>query len=289
MKTNKTPLIPGIRLRIATLSLIAVLVSAFTPSLLTAVVLDPLVATQDTFVYAYEATSVKGAGIDLQVAARSPGYGRKIYLGFDLSGVEASTTVFDSSSALSLTLKGLIGTYSGSGSSATVTVNVYGITDSTALFSQNTLNWSNSGPYKNTTTSTTGISSEGTALLGSFAIDTLTSAGTSVTMTGSGLADYLNWAIGNSGDHYGTGATRATDKKVTLILAIAYNQSNEGGYTNVYPGFTFHSIEASVDSSLKPHLLLSTSTVPEPATVATLAGLAVLGAAFLHRRHKAGK
>ncbi|AHF94341.1 hypothetical protein OPIT5_12720 [Opitutaceae bacterium TAV5] len=266
---------PGLPvLRVASVGALALLVAAFTSAPLLAADPQTLVASQDTFIHGGNQTTNYGNSTSLALAGRGVSNARKIYLGFDLSGIDSSVA-FDASSTFSLTLTNssfLIGNANGS-----VTINVYGTTDNTAPFSEASVTWNNAP--KNNTSNSTGFWTTGVTLLGSITIDsTSVSGNTTVTLSGLGLSNYLNWAIGNSGDLYGTGATQANSKKITLMLAVdaAYGGTD-------YPGFNFHSSEAGVADALKPTLTLSTSEIPEPATIAIIAGVAVLVAGAFWR------
>ncbi|RRJ94853.1 DNRLRE domain-containing protein [Opitutaceae bacterium TAV4] len=255
-------------LRLPGVGTLALLAASFVPATLSAVTLPLLVASQDTYIHGGNKDTSYGNSTSMELAGRGVANARKIYLGFDLSGIDTSALSFDASSSLSLTLTSssyLIGTANGS-----VSINVYGITDNTALFNESTVTWTNAP--KNNTSNSTEFHVTNVALLGTITIDSASvSGGTSVTLSGLGLSNYLNWAVGNSGDFYGTGKTQANAKKITLMLAV------DSAYAGTsYPGFKFNSSEASVADALKPRLNLTLNPVPEPATVALVAGLVVL-------------
>lgn len=234
-----------------------------------------LVATQDTFIHGGNAGTNYGSSQNLQLAGRNVNNARKIYLGFDLSGVDA-TKGFDATSSLSLSFanSSLIGSANGS-----VSFNVYGITDNTAQFDESVITWTNAP--KNNTSNSTAFHVTAVALLGTVTIDsTSVTEDASVVLSGLGLANYLNWAVGNSGDAYGTGRSQANGKKITLMLAI---DSAYAGTT--YPGFYFHSSEALEADALKPHLtLVPGSQIPEPTTFAAVFGVCALAAVTVRRK-----
>lgn len=230
-----------------------------------------IVAIGDAFVLKQSASNVMG-GNSLMVSSRTGNYARKTYLSFDLSSLSSVTV--DAASSLSLGFVSLSGPASGS-----VTLYVYGITDSTATFDESAITWNNAP--KNNTDHYTDFSSSGVALLGTITVDSASiTQGTTVSLSGAGLADFLNWALGNSGDYYNTGATSATGGMVTIMLGSDPAYANKD--TN--PGINFYSKEASVASSLKPHLDLVTSPIPEPAAAAFTVGLVSLVVVSLRRR-----
>lgn len=206
------------------------------------------------------------------VTSRTGNYARKTYLSFDLSSL--SDVTVDAASSLSLGFVSLSGPASG-----LVTLYVYGITDSTATFDESTITWNNAP--KNDTEHYTNFSSSGVTLLGTITVDSnAVVSGTTVSLSGSALASFLNWALGNSGDYYNTGATSATGGIVTLMLGSDPEYANK----DTKPGINFYSKDASVANSLKPQLNLVTSSIPEPATAAFVLGLASLAVVALRRR-----
>lgn len=219
---------------------------------LSAVVYD----TADAYVKdGTSANSNTGSASDLGVSARGTSSDRKIYLGFDLSSTSL-TTFSGSSLSLTLNTTPLIGPANG-----TVSINIYGITDNTALFTESAITWNTSLTGQKNDGTVNGFSSTGTVLLGTISIDStsLTLANTTVSLSSTALADYLNWAVGNSGDFYGTGATQANGKQITLMIGMAT--------TSFLPGFDFYSKEgAGATSSYIPQLNL----VPEPSSWALL-------------------
>lgn len=241
-----------------------------------------LVATQDTFIHGGNKETNYGNATSLQLAGRNVDNARKIYLGFDLSGVDASKG-FSEASTLSLSFAN--STLIGQGSSLLLTplsFSVYGITDNTAQFNESVITWSgeNTTAPKNNTSNSTGFHVTNVALLGSVTIDpTSVAQNGSVVLSGLGLANYLNWAVGNSGDAYGTGRTQANGKKITLMLAI------DAPYAGTsYPGFYFHSSEAAVNDTLKPHLVLELNQIPEPSSFAAVFGACALTAVVVRRK-----
>lgn len=282
MKTITQPLVI-MPLRIASFSALSLFAAFF------AVAVSPLsadsasqtlTAYNDAYVFGgttNEGTAF-GSGQTIQMAGRTLAGARKTYLGFDLSSVDASET-FGSASALTFTFSQynatgapLIGSANGS-----IKINVFAIVDNTALFNQSTITWKNAP--KNVTGSVHDFSTEGVTSLGSFLIDsTKATMGDSITVTGTeltGLADFLNWAVGKKDDFYNTGATQANGKKITLLFSV--DSTNSG---NSYPGFVFYSTEAG--ASLAPKLTLS--SIPEPATAASIAGVIILAAAIFWRK-----
>lgn len=242
-----------------------------------------LVANQDTYIHGGNQTTNYGSATSMQLAGRNVNNARKIYLGFDLSGVDASKG-FDATSTLTLSFanSSLIGDANGS-----VSFSVYGITDNTAQFDENAIVWlapaesGFSSAPKNNTGNSTGFHVTNVALLGSVIVDsTKVTQNASVVLSGLGLANYLNWAVGNSGNAYGTGATQANGKKITLMLAIDAPYAGPN-----YPGFYFYSSEAIVLDAYKPHLtLVPASQIPEPTTFAVVFGMCALAAVTVRRK-----
>ncbi|EIP99051.1 PEP-CTERM putative exosortase interaction domain-containing protein [Opitutaceae bacterium TAV1] len=263
---------PGHSVRpVANIGALALLIAAFTAAPLLAADPQTLVASQDNFVKDGSAASTvqgspKGGGTTLEVAMRGTNNNRKIYLGFDLTGI-ASSVVFDSvgtSLSLSFTDSPIAGdAISGK---EDVILDVYGIASAVPLFDETTITYANA-PENKTGANDPGFLTTNTTLLGSITIDSSNSAlaGTSVTLSSPQLVAFLNQSIG---------------KSVTIMIG---NRTITSPYQ---PLFRFHSSEAEVADTLKPHLALAVgSTVPEPSVLAALlGGLAFALAAFIRRR-----
>lgn len=214
------------------------------------------------------AGSNTGSSTVLEVAARGTGNDRKIYLSFDVSTLPYSSY---SGSSLSLTLSSLLGTADGN-----VSISFYAITDSTPTFDQSTITWNNAP--KNITDNFIEFSDVGTTELGSVNIDTTSSTinGTVVTLQGAAFDTFLDWATGNLGDYYGTGATSATDGKITIMISMTAIS------TPYEPGFRFYSSEGATVDFAGPQL----TAIPEPSASSYGLVALALGLVLYLRRKK---
>lgn len=231
-----------------------------------------ITATQDSYIQ--DGSSADSVLSDnLQVSNRGSGFNRKTYLKIDLNNAIPTEQQIGTAS-----LKLTLALFTPNTSTEDFTFNVYGIIDNNDTWDQSTLTWNNA--VKNDTASSNGVLSTGTVLLGSVTFNPAAlGTNNTITFSGAGLANYLNWAAGLNGDFYSNGITSDTDKKISIILTSVSSTS---------PVVSVYSLERTSIASRKPQLevTFTAASIPEPSTTGVFAGLIGLTYAALYRHRR---
>ena len=213
----------------------------------------------DAYVLSNAPNSNFGSSTTVQVkyaAGGVPGFQRKGYFRFDLSGV---MTPLDDAT-LTLTIGDPVG---GVPVVGLQTFSVYGLLDGDPgeTWGESTITWNNAPA--NDTSNGNGVLSPPGSFLGDFSLTGTGTPGTPVTLSGSDLVDFLN---------------ADTDDLATFIVVRDTFDPNSNGW--------IHSFASKENTTLAPATLSVTESVPEPLTLFGSILAVGFGCGVLKRKQK---